>query len=126
MEVSARLADIDGAALSVPPQVLSNVATATMSKFSSPLRSAKVFQTTSIAAGASNCCSSARIVRWVSVSMVPAGPRYKASLRVCAWAQNDTHKTSNKALNVHDMVTLELNYISRLRLFLAIIGASTV
>jgi hypothetical protein len=61
--------------------------------------------------GASNCCNSARIYKLASASNPRAVPRYRARVRASALAQNEMHMMSNKALNVHDMVTLRQHYI---------------
>src|SRR5436309_8145688 len=112
MDVSAKLAVIAGFdAGSSTAHKPSNELTATNSKSSPAFRSAKVFHTTSSPAGASNRCNSARMITPDPASSPRGHSAYNASVRVCAFAQADTHKMSNKALNVHDMVTLRRHYI---------------
>src|SRR5262245_47108185 len=113
MDVSARLPLLTGIAAASPQeQDPSNELTTTSSKFSPAFRSAKFFQTTWSSAGPNSRCSSPFIIKIDSSSKPRAGPAYKASVRDCAFAETDTTKTSNRALNVHNMVILERHYIS--------------
>src|SRR5262245_48983397 len=69
------------------------------------------FQKTSMPAGASNRCSSARIADLDSASRPWADPEYNASVRGSACEQTETNKRSAIALSVSDMVTLTPDYI---------------